>query len=120
MKKIDATHIVMGVCMLGIVAIAILMHHHEKALERDRDMLHRFCAASRMAIEQDEADLRSDDPTRRDTAFINFYESDKLYHSEASLQYCLAPVPALPLQCRLDRDYTCLAKVAHEIASQLP
>ena len=81
--------------------------------------LERFCRATRDAIRQDRIDLGGSDPVRREAAFERFYEGGILYHGSQSILYCVDTLPRLPLHCRLNKDWHCLAELAGTIEQGL-
>ena len=81
--------------------------------------IERFCRATRDAIRQDRIDLGGTDTARREAAFERFYEGGILYHGSQSVLHCIDTLPSLPLNCRLNKDWQCLAGIAVTIEQAL-
>jgi hypothetical protein len=80
--------------------------------------LDRFCIATRDAVRQDRRAFEGNDQGARERAYERFYEGSAMHHNSESIAMCLASesaLPPLPLDCRLNRDWACLARLAGQI-----
>jgi len=117
----------LAVLLLVMIALAIWTISEERAAQHARDdanakaaVLHRLCSGTKMAMDADEAAFRGNDAARREAAYRQFYEGDALYHSSASIQYCINVLPPLSMDCWLNKNWTCLADLAHQIRNAIP
>lgn len=106
----------------GFVIIYAGVSRVQRAEER-AERLDRFCLATRDAIRQDRLAFESGDAAKQEQAYLRFYEGHSMHHNSASIALCLSAeedLPPIPLGCRLNKDWACLARLAAQIEQQLP
>ena len=78
-----------------------------------------FCAGVKLAMQDDERDFLSGNPARQDAAYDRFYASQIMFHNAASIGMCVAEIPDVPLACTVNKNWRCLADIAHRIYASL-
>ena len=108
-------------CAVGATASMVITRKviKEAPSSRAEIFLQRFCGLTRDAIRSDRLAFESGDRKRQDQAYERFYEGGRLYHGSQSVLLCAETIPSLPLQCRLQKDFACLAGVARSIEQEL-
>lgn len=112
------TVLLLGASLFAVYASVSRARRAEARVKR----LDHFCHATRDAIRQDRRALESGDVARQEEAFARFYEGRVMYHNSASIALCLeaeTDLPPISLDCRLDKNWSCLAQLAARIEQQL-
>lgn len=103
--------------------MSVMLFRSDAAKQHDLDTLvtrqREFCMAVKLSVEQDRQDFESGDARRQDAAYLRFYEGQIMYHNVPSILMCVATVPELPLDCRLNKNWHCLADLARTIETSL-
>jgi hypothetical protein len=114
--KIAVGLIFTGACFL-VLLIAIGFRADEKTkaiLEKQKE----FCLGVKLAMRQDRQAFESGDPRRQEEAALRFFDSQIIYHDAQSIAMC-SDVPHVPAECSLNRDWSCLARVAKTVEDNL-
>jgi hypothetical protein len=104
------------VVMLALIAAALITGIvRELAHDPPDQRIEHFCMATYDAVRADRRAFESEDVAQRELAYERFYEGHVMYHNSDSFEICVDKVPALPIGCRLNRDWKCLANLARTL-----
>lgn len=118
MKTKTLVLLTLGALAVGLTASVITMVELDRGHTAEHK-LQQFCTGVTDAMRQDEGAFLGSDVPSRERAYARFYEGDVMYHSAQSVMYCLDEIPDMPLGCQMNKDWPCLARIAHQIRQSL-
>jgi hypothetical protein len=108
------------VLLLALITVVVLQKRGNGTVSRKAAKLDEFCWATRDALRQDRVAFESGDERKQEEAYGRFYEGLTMFHNSASFLMCVEQIPTLPVGCWLNKDWSCLARIAGEIERKIP